>query len=207
MHFDIAVKTLMSRTRCRRCRVVPPRNEKPTAHADSFAGAGRVGLRAGRRGANLLGLTNPHLQQVYEQARIDAGLDVESAKVLQLHWTYADDTDDLAWERAAPRSGEGEGRPTPLATLAAEGRKVYSWLLREWLRNGRSPALARRARQWRWRAVREVAERLRRPGAPRSGGGRGTDGRGLAYLGLVAAWWGLWRRRVSGEESVELARG
>ncbi|NNE75163.1 MAG: LLM class flavin-dependent oxidoreductase [Acidimicrobiales bacterium] len=58
--------------------------------------------RAGRRGANLLGLTNPHLQQVYEQARGDAGLDVESAKVLQLHWTYLDDTDDAAWERAAP---------------------------------------------------------------------------------------------------------
>ena len=33
--------------------------------------------RAGRRGANLLGLTNPRLQEVYEQARTEAGLDLD----------------------------------------------------------------------------------------------------------------------------------
>ena len=35
MRRAIAVRMLMSRTPCRRYRVVPLRNEKPTAHADS----------------------------------------------------------------------------------------------------------------------------------------------------------------------------
>ena len=58
--------------------------------------------RAGRRGAHLLGLANTDLQQVYEQARADAGYDVEEARVLQLHWTHLAKDDDQAWEQAAP---------------------------------------------------------------------------------------------------------
>ena len=58
--------------------------------------------RAGRRGANLLGLTNPRLQEVYEQARAEAGLDLEDAKTLQLHWTHVGGSDDAAWDEAAP---------------------------------------------------------------------------------------------------------
>ena len=58
--------------------------------------------RAGRRGANLLGLTNPRLQEVYEQARAEAGLDLEDAKTLQLHWTHVGVSDDAAWDEAAP---------------------------------------------------------------------------------------------------------
>ena len=58
--------------------------------------------RAGRRGANLLGLTNPRLQEVYEQARAEAGFDLEDAKTLQLHWTHVGVSDDAAWDEAAP---------------------------------------------------------------------------------------------------------
>jgi alkanesulfonate monooxygenase SsuD/methylene tetrahydromethanopterin reductase-like flavin-dependent oxidoreductase (luciferase family) len=58
--------------------------------------------RAGRLGANLLGLTNRRLQAEYEQARSEAGFDTETAKVLQLHWTYVADTDEQAWDHAAP---------------------------------------------------------------------------------------------------------
>ena len=58
--------------------------------------------RAGRRGANLLGLTNPRLQEVYEQARTEAGFDLEDAKTLQLHWTHVGGSDDAAWDEAAP---------------------------------------------------------------------------------------------------------
>ena len=58
--------------------------------------------RAGRRGANLLGLTNPKLQQVYETARAEAGLPLETAKSLQLHWAHVADSEDQAWKEAAP---------------------------------------------------------------------------------------------------------
>ena len=58
--------------------------------------------RAGRRGAHLLGLTNPRLQAEYERARIDAGFALEDANFLQLHWMHVAATDDLAWETAAP---------------------------------------------------------------------------------------------------------
>ncbi|MGZ0178376.1 MAG: LLM class flavin-dependent oxidoreductase [Acidimicrobiales bacterium] len=58
--------------------------------------------RAGKRGAHLLGLSNPHLQRVYETARTEAGLSVDSASVAQLHWAHVADTDDVAWEQAAP---------------------------------------------------------------------------------------------------------
>jgi alkanesulfonate monooxygenase SsuD/methylene tetrahydromethanopterin reductase-like flavin-dependent oxidoreductase (luciferase family) len=58
--------------------------------------------RAGRRGAHLLGLTNPRLQSEYEQARAEAGFDLETAQALQLHWMHVGDTDDAAWDEAAP---------------------------------------------------------------------------------------------------------
>jgi alkanesulfonate monooxygenase SsuD/methylene tetrahydromethanopterin reductase-like flavin-dependent oxidoreductase (luciferase family) len=58
--------------------------------------------RAGRRGAHLLGLTNRHLQAAYEEARAEAGYDLDDAKVLQLHWTHLAATDDEAWDEAAP---------------------------------------------------------------------------------------------------------
>lgn len=58
--------------------------------------------RAGRRGANLLGLASRHLQQVYEDARSEVGLDPTGSDVLQLQWTHVAPTDDEAWEHAAP---------------------------------------------------------------------------------------------------------
>jgi alkanesulfonate monooxygenase SsuD/methylene tetrahydromethanopterin reductase-like flavin-dependent oxidoreductase (luciferase family) len=58
--------------------------------------------RAGRRGANLLGLTNPRLQLAYEQARVEAGYELADAKALQLHWVHVAATDDAAWDEAAP---------------------------------------------------------------------------------------------------------
>jgi alkanesulfonate monooxygenase SsuD/methylene tetrahydromethanopterin reductase-like flavin-dependent oxidoreductase (luciferase family) len=58
--------------------------------------------RAGRRGAHLLGLTNPKLQQVYETSRQEAGHDPDSAKTLQLHWAHVASDDDTAWDEAAP---------------------------------------------------------------------------------------------------------
>lgn len=57
--------------------------------------------RAGRRGANLLGLTNPRLQQVYEEGRREGGHDGDG-KALQLHWTHVAPSDDDAWTEAAP---------------------------------------------------------------------------------------------------------
>lgn len=58
--------------------------------------------RAGRRGANLLGLGGAALQKEYEQARRTAGYDAAGGKVLQLHWGHIADTDDQAWDEAAP---------------------------------------------------------------------------------------------------------
>jgi len=58
--------------------------------------------RAGRLGANMLGLANRRLQAEYEQARVEAGFDLDDAKVLQLHWAYTADTDKQAWDEAAP---------------------------------------------------------------------------------------------------------
>jgi hypothetical protein len=58
--------------------------------------------RAGLRGANLLGLSNTKLQATYEQARSEVGLPLETAKALQLHWAHIGETDDVAWEEAAP---------------------------------------------------------------------------------------------------------
>ena len=56
--------------------------------------------RAGRRGANLLGLTRPEWQAVYEGARKEAGFSLDTAKVLQLHWVHAGASDDDAWSEA-----------------------------------------------------------------------------------------------------------
>jgi alkanesulfonate monooxygenase SsuD/methylene tetrahydromethanopterin reductase-like flavin-dependent oxidoreductase (luciferase family) len=58
--------------------------------------------RAGRRGANLLGLASRHLQGIYEEARTGAGLSLDDAKVLQLHWAHVAPGNDEAWAEAAP---------------------------------------------------------------------------------------------------------
>jgi alkanesulfonate monooxygenase SsuD/methylene tetrahydromethanopterin reductase-like flavin-dependent oxidoreductase (luciferase family) len=58
--------------------------------------------RAGRLGANLLGVASAALQQEYEEARRAAGFAVEDAKVLQLHWAHVGASDDAAWDEAAP---------------------------------------------------------------------------------------------------------
>jgi len=50
MRYVIAVRMPMSRTLCCLCRVVPPRNEKSTAYADSSARAGWVGRAVLGRG-------------------------------------------------------------------------------------------------------------------------------------------------------------
>ena len=57
--------------------------------------------RAGRLGANLLGISAA-LQEDYEEARRAAGFDVESAKILHLMWAHMAASDDAAWEEAAP---------------------------------------------------------------------------------------------------------
>ncbi len=82
--------------------------------------------RAGRRGANLLGVGGAVLQQEYEDARVAAGFSVEDAKVLQLHWSHIAATDDQAWDEAAAHfhhlmsvyqefanASDGQGGPKP----------------------------------------------------------------------------------------------
>ncbi len=58
--------------------------------------------RAGRRGANLLGLASTYLQRAYEEARSQAGYELDEAKVLQLHWAHVAESEDQAWAEAAP---------------------------------------------------------------------------------------------------------
>ncbi|MDA3038376.1 MAG: LLM class flavin-dependent oxidoreductase [Actinomycetota bacterium] len=58
--------------------------------------------RAGRRGANLLGLASTNLQRAYEDAWSAAGFEPEAAKVLQLRWAHVAETADQAWAEAAP---------------------------------------------------------------------------------------------------------
>lgn len=58
--------------------------------------------RAGRLGANLLGITSGALQREYEGARQAAGFPLDEAKVLQLHWAHVAGSSDAAWEEAAP---------------------------------------------------------------------------------------------------------
>ena len=57
--------------------------------------------RAGRLGANLLGISAA-LQADYEEARRAAGYDVDSAKILHLLWAHIAASDDDAWAEAAP---------------------------------------------------------------------------------------------------------
>lgn len=56
--------------------------------------------RAGRLGANLLGVGAAVLQQDYETALTAAGHDVTAAKVLQLHWGHVADSVDAAWDES-----------------------------------------------------------------------------------------------------------
>lgn len=58
--------------------------------------------RAGRLGAELLGLASKQRQAIYDEARVAAGYPAETSKVLQLHWTHLADSDDQAWDQAAP---------------------------------------------------------------------------------------------------------
>lgn len=63
----------------------------------------RAGVRrAGRLGANLLGIANTVLQDEYDEARQAAGFDVDDAKLLQLHWVHTGASDDEAWDEAGP---------------------------------------------------------------------------------------------------------
>ncbi|MDH4147751.1 MAG: LLM class flavin-dependent oxidoreductase [Acidimicrobiia bacterium] len=57
--------------------------------------------RAGRLGANLLGIASRALQDEYEQGRREAGLTMEDARALQLHWVHVAESDDAAWDQAA----------------------------------------------------------------------------------------------------------
>jgi alkanesulfonate monooxygenase SsuD/methylene tetrahydromethanopterin reductase-like flavin-dependent oxidoreductase (luciferase family) len=84
--------------------------------------------RAGRRGANLLGLVDPVLAAAYEEARTEAGHALDAAKVLQLHWVHVGDSDDDAWGEAGAAfkhmlsvywewgkaAADAEGSPFPL---------------------------------------------------------------------------------------------
>jgi alkanesulfonate monooxygenase SsuD/methylene tetrahydromethanopterin reductase-like flavin-dependent oxidoreductase (luciferase family) len=85
-----------------RARLVPKPAQSPAPPL--WIGATSVpGVRrAGRRGAHLLGLANRRLQHEYDEARQAAGHDLDSAKVLQLHWAHVAATDDAAWDEAAP---------------------------------------------------------------------------------------------------------
>ena len=83
-------------------RVVPKPVQQPAPPVWIGATSAPGVRRAGRRGAHLLGLTNPALQAEYEQARAAAGHDPDTAKFLQLHWTHVGATDDDAWTEAAP---------------------------------------------------------------------------------------------------------
>ncbi len=58
--------------------------------------------RAGRMGANLLGLASGKLQTIYDEARQTGGYDPDTAKVLQLHWTHTAASEDAAWDEAGP---------------------------------------------------------------------------------------------------------
>ena len=83
-------------------RLQPKPVQQPTPPLWIGATSPAAVRRAGRRGANLLGLTNPRLQQVYEDARVEAGYELADAKVLQLHWLHVAESDDAAWDEAAP---------------------------------------------------------------------------------------------------------
>jgi alkanesulfonate monooxygenase SsuD/methylene tetrahydromethanopterin reductase-like flavin-dependent oxidoreductase (luciferase family) len=79
---------------------VPKPVQQPTPPIWVGATSEKGVRRAGRRGANLLGLTRPDLQAAYEEARREAGLALNTAKVLQLHWVHVGESDDHAWDEA-----------------------------------------------------------------------------------------------------------
>ncbi len=81
-------------------RLVPKPVQQPTPPVWVGATSEKAVRRAGRRGANLLGLANPALQAAYEESRREAGLTLDTAKVLQLHWAHVADSDDDAWAEA-----------------------------------------------------------------------------------------------------------
>ncbi len=80
-------------------RVVPKPVQQPMP---LWLGAtSRAGVRrAGRLGANLLGVASGALQREYDDALRAAGHDPAGAKVLQLHWAHTAATDDAAWDEA-----------------------------------------------------------------------------------------------------------
>ena len=60
--------------------------------------------RAGRLGANLLGVGAAVLQQDYEGALRRHGHDPAAAKILQLHWGHVAATTDEAWDEEIGRA-------------------------------------------------------------------------------------------------------
>lgn len=81
-------------------RLVPRPVQQPAPPMWIGATSDKAVRRAGRRGMNLLGLANEALQAAYEDARREAGLTLDTAKVLQLHWAHVGETDDDAWNEA-----------------------------------------------------------------------------------------------------------
>jgi alkanesulfonate monooxygenase SsuD/methylene tetrahydromethanopterin reductase-like flavin-dependent oxidoreductase (luciferase family) len=83
-------------------RLQPRPLQRP--HPPLWIGATAPGAvdRAGRLGANLLGLASRRLQAVYEQGLLAGGWDPAERSVLQLLWVYVAPSDDEAWEVAAP---------------------------------------------------------------------------------------------------------
>jgi alkanesulfonate monooxygenase SsuD/methylene tetrahydromethanopterin reductase-like flavin-dependent oxidoreductase (luciferase family) len=80
-------------------RIVPKTVQQPMP---LWLGAtSRAGVRrAGRLGANLLGIASGALQKEYEEARQGAGFGLDDAKVLQLHWAHVAPSDDAAWDES-----------------------------------------------------------------------------------------------------------
>jgi alkanesulfonate monooxygenase SsuD/methylene tetrahydromethanopterin reductase-like flavin-dependent oxidoreductase (luciferase family) len=81
-------------------RLVPRPVQQPSPPIWIGATSEKAIRRAGRRGADLLGLANPALQAAYEDGRREAGLTLDTAKVLQLHWVHVGESDDEAWAEA-----------------------------------------------------------------------------------------------------------
>lgn len=112
-------------------RLVPKPVQQPSPPIWIGATSEKAIRRAGRRGANLLGLANPDLQAAYEEARREAGLAVDTAKILQLHWVHVGESDDDAWAEAGEAfrhmvtvygqwgraAAEADGVPSPVPTV------------------------------------------------------------------------------------------
>jgi alkanesulfonate monooxygenase SsuD/methylene tetrahydromethanopterin reductase-like flavin-dependent oxidoreductase (luciferase family) len=73
-------------------------------HPPLWIGArGAKGIaRAGRLGANLLGLSSPEMQATYDAALVEAGHDPQTKHAAQLHWVHVARTADEAWANAGP---------------------------------------------------------------------------------------------------------